>query len=285
MPLLVRWSGMSRIADRGRLRPRAGRRRDREQRLQRRGRLAALADRRVDVVHDRRRVGGDEVGDLGGVEARPAADAHEAVEVAVDGEVGRLLQRLRRRLDADAVEDDGLDALRLDRLHDALGDPGADDAGITDHHHPRGAEALELPARVRGRARPELDRGRLEGEDRLVRHATPVVSRSSAGLRTKRSVGAPASRRRHRRVRLERLACEVRRDDGDERPCPSCRARQGTARRRPPPAAPPRSAGRSRRRTPRRAGSPPRRPCSACGSRTARRSTPPAARTSGRGRC
>ena len=127
----------------------ARRRRDRQQRLQRPGRLAALADRRVDVVHDRRRVGGDEVGDLRGVEARAAADADEAVEVPVDGEVGRLLQRLRRRLDADAVEDDGLDARRLDRLHHALGDPGADDAGIADDHHPRGAEALRAPSRRR----------------------------------------------------------------------------------------------------------------------------------------
>ena len=85
--------------------------------LQRPRRLLAPADRRVDVVHDRRRVGRDQVGDLRGVEARAAADAHEAVEVAVDREVGRLLQRLRGRLDARAVEDDGLDAGRLDRLH------------------------------------------------------------------------------------------------------------------------------------------------------------------------
>jgi hypothetical protein len=54
---------------------------------------------------------------FGGVEARAAADPDEAVEVAVDREVGRLLQRLRGRLDARAVEDDRLDAGRLDRLH------------------------------------------------------------------------------------------------------------------------------------------------------------------------
>src|SRR3954447_7614617 len=63
-------------------------------------------------------------------------------------EVGRLLQRLRGRLDPRAVEDDGLDAGRLDRLHHAAGDPGLHDAGIADDHHPRGAEALELPAGV-----------------------------------------------------------------------------------------------------------------------------------------
>ena len=103
----------------------------------------------------------------------PPPTPDEAVEVAVDREVGRLLQRLRGRLDARAVEDDGLDARRLDRLAHAVGDPGRDDAGIADDHHPRDAEALELPAGVGGRARAELERRRLEGEDRLVRHATP----------------------------------------------------------------------------------------------------------------
>ena len=181
--------------DGGRLRPGARRGRDRQQRLERARRLATLADRRVDVVHDRRRVGRHQVGDLGGVEARAPADADEAVEVPVDREVGRLLQRLRGRLDAGPIEDDRLDAGRLDRRHDPLGDPGLNHAGIADDHHPRGAQALELPAGVGRGARAELDRRRLEGEDGLVRHATPAGSRSrsSAGLRTKRSVARRGS--------------------------------------------------------------------------------------------
>ena len=203
---------------------------------------------------------------------------------AVDGEVGRLLQRLRRRLDADAVEDDGLDARRLDRLHHALGDPGADDAGIADDHHPRGAEALELPARVRGRARPELDRRRLEGEDRLVRHCDPASgSRSSAGLRTKRSVRGARLGIGLPDVRPERLACEVRRDDRDHAHAHHVERDEVRIV----------AAGREQRHRDQRgeaaaeharAGSRPTRRCSACASRTARRSTPPAARTSGRGR-
>ena len=64
------------------------------------GRLAALADRRVDVVHDRRRVGDDQVGDLGGVHRRAAADGDEPVDAGVERRVGGVLERVDRRLDA-----------------------------------------------------------------------------------------------------------------------------------------------------------------------------------------
>ena len=88
--------------------------RDREVRAQRRRRLAPLAHRRVDVVHDRRRVRGDEVGDLRGVDARAAADRDEAVDPGVAREVGGLLEGVERRLHAGAVVDHHLDALGLD---------------------------------------------------------------------------------------------------------------------------------------------------------------------------
>ena len=83
--------------------------------MQRAGRLAALADRRVDVVHDRRRVGDDQVGDLRGVDRRAAADGHEPVDPGLERDVGGVLERLDRRLHAGAVVDDDLDALGLDR--------------------------------------------------------------------------------------------------------------------------------------------------------------------------
>ena len=86
-------------------------------------------------------------------------------------DVGGVLQGVERRLDAGAVVDDDLDALGLDRRAHAIGVAGRGDAGIGDEQRARDAEALELPARVGDGARAELDRRRLEGEDRLALHA------------------------------------------------------------------------------------------------------------------
>ena len=154
--------------DRRRLGPCPRRGRDREVRLQRRGRLLALADRRVDVVHHRRRVRGDEVCDLRGVHARAAADRHEPVDLVLDREVGGVLEGVDRGLDAGAVVDDHLDALVLDQALDALGMPERRNARVGDHHHPLDAEALELPSRVGRGATAKLHRRGFHREDRLV---------------------------------------------------------------------------------------------------------------------
>ena len=175
------------------LRAGARRRRDRQVRLERRGRLAALADRRVDVVHHRRRVRDDQVGDLGGVDRGAAADGDEPVHARVAGERRGLLERRERRLDARAVVHDHLDPGRDDRGAHALGMPGGGDARIRDEQRAPHAEPRQLPAGVVRRARPELHRRRLEREDRL---APAHASRSSAarsgagngtGLRVARS--------------------------------------------------------------------------------------------------
>ena len=150
-----------------RLRARPGRRRDREMRPQRRGRPAAPADRRIDVVDHGRRVRDDQVRDLGGVDRRAAADGDEPVNAGVARERRRLLERVQRRLHARAVEHDDGDARRLDRRPHALGVARSGNARIGHQQRARCAQAGELPARVGGRARPELDRRRLEREDRL----------------------------------------------------------------------------------------------------------------------
>ena len=137
-------------------------------RAQRAGRAPAPADRRVDVVHDRRGVGGDEVGHLGGVHARPAADRDEAVDLVLEREVGRRLKGLERRLDARASEHHDLDALGGDQALDPLRVPERGDAGVGDEHRPRDPEPAQLPAGVGAGARPELHRRRLHGEDRLA---------------------------------------------------------------------------------------------------------------------
>ena len=177
MPVFTCRSGMSSTATVVASLPVPRRRRDRQVRLQRPGRRAAVADRRVDVVHHRRRVADDQVGDLRGVDRRAAADRHEAVDAGVQREVGGLLQRVELRLDARAVVDDDLDPLALDRLAHAVGMPGGRDAGIGDEQRARDAEPLQLPAGVVDRAGAELDRRRLEGEDRLVRGHEPVSTR------------------------------------------------------------------------------------------------------------
>ena len=269
--------------DGGRLRAGARRGRDRQQRLERPRRLLAPADRRVDVVHDRRRVGRDQVGDLGGVEARAAADPDEAVEVAVDREVGRLLQRLRGRLDARAVEDDGLDAGRLDRLDTRPVIPASTTPGSLT------TITLEAPRRSSSQpASAEAPGPNLIGVASRVKTVSfvtrlPRAPRSAAGLRTKRSVGGRdvsvvadvvryvsransvattvIARHAHHveRDRLRLVAARREQRDRDQR---------GEA------------AGEHRRElvADRRAG------VAHARRRTARRSTRPAARTSGRGR-
>ena len=104
---------------RRRLGARARGRRDGEQRLQGAGRLLAAADGGVDVVHDLTTVRRYEVGDLRRVDARPAADRDEPVEVSFDGEVRRGLEGVVRRLHARAVPHLDLYAFGLDQLHDA----------------------------------------------------------------------------------------------------------------------------------------------------------------------
>ena len=173
-----------------RLRARPGRRRDREVGLQRRGRPPAPADRWIDVVHHGRRVRDDEVRDLGGVDRRAAADRDEPVHAGVAREPGRLLERLQRRLHAGAVEIDDGDARRLDRRPHLRGVARRSDPRIGHEQRARDAQAGELPARVGGRARPELDRRGLEREDRLTfGHASrSSAARSGAGNGTGRRV-------------------------------------------------------------------------------------------------
>ena len=99
-----------------------------------------------------------------------------------------LLERVERRLDAGAVEDDDLDPGGLDRGADALGMPGGGDARVGHEQRARDAEPRELPARVVRRARPELDRRGLEREDRLVHASRSSASRSCGGNATGRRV-------------------------------------------------------------------------------------------------
>ena len=68
-------------------------------------------------------------------------------------EVGGLLERVERRLDARAVVDDDLDPSASIALAHALGMPGRGDAGVGDEQRAADAEPPELPAGVRGRAR------------------------------------------------------------------------------------------------------------------------------------
>ena len=145
--------------------------------LQRAGRLAALADRRVDVVHDRRRVGDDQVGDLRGVDRRAAADGDEAVDAGLEREVGGVPGASR------ASARRGRGRRRRPRCprasiasRDAVGVAGGGDARVGHEQRAPDAEPLELPARVRRRARAELDRRGLEREDGLVLACHPALS-------------------------------------------------------------------------------------------------------------
>ena len=80
---------------------------------------------------------------------------------------------------------------------DRVGMPRRRHARVGHQQRALDAEPLELPARVGGRAGPELDRRGLEGEDRFLTHI-PVSMPDSAAYRSRsacpRSGGAVASR-------------------------------------------------------------------------------------------
>ena len=163
------------------------------------GRLAAAADRRVDVVHDRRRVGGDRG-------SRPSPCRCSSRRRPRRSRRPRPRARSRRaswkdstrRLDARAVVDDDLDALALDDLLDPVGVAERRDAGVGDEQRALDAEALELPAGVGGGAGAELDRRRLEREDGLV------VGRCHAALSPARRLRSPSPAAGGRRRRVGR---------------------------------------------------------------------------------
>ena len=154
--------------DRRRLRARARRRRDGQQGLQGARRFPAIADRRVDVVHDLTTVRGDERADLRRVDTRAAPDRHEPVEPSLGREVRRLLQRVCRWFHAGPLEDFDLDPFCLDELLDARCDPSCHHAGVRDEHHTSHAHPRNLPARLFGSTRPVLQRRCLQRKDGLV---------------------------------------------------------------------------------------------------------------------
>src|ERR671929_1590 len=114
-------------------------------------------------------VGGEQVDRLGGVYRRAAADGDEAVPRPLSPRVpGGLVEAVVGRLHVDAVEDLRLDAVPGQRLGDPLRQPGRMHVGISDDQYPLDAELGNVEADLVDRARPELQRRRAPGVDRLL---------------------------------------------------------------------------------------------------------------------
>src|SRR5215213_9282304 len=88
---------------------------------------------------------GDEIRDLGGVEAGSSADADKPVKAATRGEVGGLLEGLQGRLDMDAVKNLALDTFCLYDFLNLVCYSDPDHPRIRDDHHALGVEPLYLP--------------------------------------------------------------------------------------------------------------------------------------------
>ena len=101
--------------DSGGLAARAGRRRDRDQGLQRPGDGHALSDGRIHVVEKIRRVGRVQIGCLGRVDRRSPAHCDERFGPDRDRRTNCLLEGPVRRLDLDPVVDGGANAGILHR--------------------------------------------------------------------------------------------------------------------------------------------------------------------------
>ncbi len=89
----------------------AGRRWNRDQRLQRPRYRHRLADRRVDVIEKiSRRIRRVQIDGLGRVDHRPATDSDDPVSAVSVGELNRVAERSVGGLDAHTIVDHGLDA-------------------------------------------------------------------------------------------------------------------------------------------------------------------------------
>ena len=148
--------------DAGGLAAGAGRGRDGDEWLERAGYGLSPADGGVDVVEEVGGVRGVEVGGLCGVDAGAASDGDVAVEAAVGGEGGGVLEGDVGGLDADAVEQHGVDVFGCEGVEDCADGLSACEAGVGEDHDSAGAEASHLVADLAGDAGAELDAGRVE---------------------------------------------------------------------------------------------------------------------------
>ena len=105
-----------------------------------------------------------EVGGLGGVDAGAASDGDERVEIALAGEVDGGLERLVGRLDLDLVEQDGVDALRPERVEHNGDRLQLRHTGVGDDGDALGSEPGDLVSDLAGDAGSELDGGGVYGE-------------------------------------------------------------------------------------------------------------------------
>jgi hypothetical protein len=99
-----------------RLAPRAGGRRNGDQRLQRPGDRLAAADRRVDIVEEVGRISRIKIGRLRRVDRAAAADGDERIEVAQPRDVDGRVKAAIRRLRLDGVKRLEIDPGRLERF-------------------------------------------------------------------------------------------------------------------------------------------------------------------------
>ena len=143
----------------GRLAACAGGGRDGDQRLEPSGHRLALADRRVDIRQEVRRIGRVQVGGLGRVHHRSAADRDVAIETAVGGEPDRLLERDVGRLDPHAIVQHRIQPLSPQRRQRDRHRFAPCQVRVGDDHHPPRVELAHVVAHLTRGARPELDPG------------------------------------------------------------------------------------------------------------------------------
>ena len=115
----------------------------------------ALPDRRVDVREKIVGIGGEQIGGLGRVYRRPAANADIALVLAFNGDCYRVFERDICRLDAHPVKHVVFNALGLEGLSRNLHRGQVDEVGIRHHEHAPNAHIRQVHADLTRRPHPK----------------------------------------------------------------------------------------------------------------------------------
>ena len=136
----------------------------------------------VDVSQEIRRIGGIEIGRLGCVHAGAASDRDITVKLPILRKPDGLLERDVRGLDANPVEEDGVNACMAQRLKRYRHRLTLRQVGIGYNHHAAGTQFFHIVPHLAGHAGAVLDAGRIHGESGLESHDSPSLEFSSNPL-------------------------------------------------------------------------------------------------------
>jgi hypothetical protein len=143
---------------------RARRRGTRDVRCERPGHRTPFADGCIHVRTQRRRMRGEQRGDLRRIDHRATTEGHEAIGPRISRESHRFVERRIRRLDRDRIEHRRVEPRRRERLCDLRKPRQCTQSRIRDQRDAPHAECTRAITDLRERTRAERHSRRIDGE-------------------------------------------------------------------------------------------------------------------------